>query len=449
MSVPLDRLYNYLDSLCNHDLLIYRFSPHGSKNLTDLTGLTNYYSFGWQRCLLTPGVIVYDQEPLYFNASTVNTLVVAAGIVHKIPDSIHKQTLLDTFYKQQILTFWFRVLTDFRYGIYDKTLLIHSEKNSRDLDRFCGSGFIGVYWWSHAAIACDWYRFAKHDISLVINFEKITKDFLIYNRAWAGTREYRVKFTEIIVDQNLQNFCNMKFNPMDNQCHYRNFQPVNAAFKANRYDLENYFEPCTAAAHSSADYNSEDYISIAIEVVLETLFDDQRWQLTEKSLRPIACGRPFILAAAAGSLQYIRSYGFQTFAPYIDESYDTIQDPLLRLAAITNEMKRISQLSREDKRSLWRAIYCVAKHNQDVFFNDPWQSGIFKEFVTNINQGLAIMEQHKTGSHWKQMLKRLSDKKSLMLSPHLGSPSPMLLASLQHEDEIDKLIQQAGPDKSI
>ena len=449
MSVPLDRLYNYLDSLCNHDLLIYRFSPHGSKNMSDLTGLANYYSFGWQWCLLTPGVIVYDQEPLYFNASTVNTLVVAAGIVHKIPDSIHKQTLLDTFYKQQILTFWFRVLTDFRYGIYDKTLLIHSEKNSRDLDRFCGSGFIGVYWWSHAAIACDWYRFAKHDISLVINFEKITKDFLIYNRAWAGTREYRVKFTEIIVDQNLQNFCNMKFNPMDNQCHYRNFQPVNAAFKANRYDLENYFEPCTAAAHSSADYNSEDYISIAIEVVLETLFDDQRWQLTEKSLRPIACGRPFILAAAAGSLQYIRSYGFQTFAPYIDESYDTIQDPLSRLAAITNEMKRISQLSREDKRSLWRAIYCVAKHNQDLFFNDHWQSGIFKEFVTNINQGLAIMEQHKTGSHWKQMLKRLSDKKSLMLSPHLGPPSMMVLDSLQHQDEIDKLIQQAGTDKSI
>lgn len=448
MSVPLDRLYNYLDSLCNHDLLIYRFSPHGSKNLSDLIELHAYDPMDWRLCMTTPGVIVHDQEPLYCTASTANDLVVAAGIMHKIPDSIHKQTLLDTFYKQQILTFWFRALTDFRYGIYDKTLLIHSEKNSRDLDQFCGRGFIGVYWWSHAAIACDWYRFAKHDILLAINFEKITKDFLIYNRAWTGTREYRVKFTEMIVDQNLQNFCNMKFNPMDNQCHYQNFQPVNAAFKVNRYDLENYFERSTAAAHSSADYNNEDYSSIAIEVVLETLFDDQRWHLTEKSLRPIACGRPFILAAAAGSLQYIRSYGFQTFAPYIDESYDTIQDPLLRLAAITTEMKRISQLSRENKRSLWRAIYCVSKHNQDLFFNDHWQSGIFNEFVTNINQGLAIMEQHKTGSHWKQMQKRLSDKKSLMLSPHLG-PSMMVLDSLQHQDEIDKLIQQAGTDKSI
>ena len=442
MSVPLDRLYNYLDSLCNHDLLIYRFSPHGSKNLSDLRELNNYLPMGWRWCLLTPGVIVHDQEPLSFN--TTKAMSIVTNFCNRA-----QLDYIAPFQSELAAKYWFRALTVFRYSIYDKTLLIHSEKNSQDVNKFCKSEFIGVYWWAHAAIACDWYRFAKHDISLAVNFERMTKDFLIYNRAWSGTREYRVKFTEMIVDHNLQNFCNMKFNPIDDRCHYLNFQPVNAAFKANRYDLENYFEPCTAAAHSSADYNSEDYISIAIEVVLETLFDDRRWQLTEKSLRPIACGRPFILAAAAGSLQYIKSYGFQTFAPYIDESYDTIQDPLSRLVAITNEMKRISQLSTEDKRSLWNAIYCVSKHNQDLFFSDHWQSSIFHEFVTNINQGLAIMEQHKTGSHWKQMQKRLTDKKFLISSPHLGSPDSMILDSLEHQDEIDKLIQQAGPDKSI
>ena len=434
MSVPLDRLYNYLDSLCNHDLLIYRFSPHGSKNLSDLRELNNYLPMGWRWCLLTPGVIVHDQEPLYFNTTTAMSIVT----------NFCNRAQLDyiaPFQSELAAKYWFRALTVFQYSIYDKTLLIHSEKNSRDLDQFCQSEFIGVYWWAHAAIACDWYRFAKHDIGLAINFERMTKDFLIYNRAWAGTREYRVKFTEMIVDHNLQDFCNMKFNPMDDQCHYRDFQPVNAAFKANRYDIENYFEPCHANSDSSADYNSEDYGSIGIEVVLETLFDDQRWHLTEKSLRPIACGRPFILAATAGSLQYIRSYGFQTFAPYIDENYDTIQDPLLRLAAITNEMKRISQLSAEDKRSLWHAVYCVAKNNQDLFFSDQWQASIFNEFVTNINQGLAIMEQHKTGSYWKQMQQRWQAR--------IISPPPMILDSLQHQDEIDVLIQQAGTDKSI
>ena len=434
MSVPLDRLYNYLDSLCNHDLLIYRFSPHGSKNMSDLQQLVayNYNSMDWRQCLTTPGVIIHDQEPLYCTAATANAVVT---------EIIERDSYVDSECKQQILRFMFRALTVFRNGVYDKTLLVHSEKNSQNLDKFCKSEFIGVYWWAHAAIACDWYRFAKHDIGLAINFERMTKDFLIYNRAWAGTREYRVKFIEMIVDHNLQSFCNMKFNPIDNHCHYRDFHPVNAAFKANRYDIENYFEPCHADSYSSADYNSVDYSNSAIEVVLETLFDDRRWHLTEKSLRPIACGRPFILAATAGSLQYIRSYGFQTFAPYINENYDTIQDPLSRLAAITNEMKRISQLSPKDKRSLWHAVYGVAKHNQNLFFSDHWQSGIFKEFVTNINQGLAIMEQHKTGRHWKQMQRRWQAK--------INSPSPMLLASLQHEDEIDRLIQQTGTDKSI
>lgn len=434
MSVPLDRLYNYLDSLCNHDLLIYRFSPHGSKNLSDLCELSNYRLMGWRQCLLTPGVIVHDQEPLYFNTITATSIVT---------EYCNRTYLgcITPFQTELAAKYWFRALTAFRYSIYDKTLLIHSEKNSRDLDQFCQSEFIGVYWWAHAAIACDWYRFAKHDISLAVNFECITNDFLIYNRAWTGTREYRVKFTEMIVDHNLQDFCNMKFNPMDDQCHYRNFQPVNDAFKANRYDIENYFEPSHADSDSSADYNSEDYGSIGIEVVLETLFDDQRWHLTEKSLRPIACGRPFILAATAGSLQYIKNYGFQTFAPYIDENYDTIQDPLLRLAAITNEMKRISQLPAEDKRSLWNAIYCVAKNNQDLFFSNQWQSSIFNEFVTNINQGLVIMEKHKTGSHWKQMQQRWQAR--------IISPPPMILDSLQHQDEIDVLIQQATTDKSI
>ena len=441
MSVPLDRLYNYLDSLCNHDLLIYHFSPHGSKNLSDLIELHAYDPMDWRRCMLTPGVIIHDQEPLYCNAATANAV---------ITEICRREGLnfVQPWFKQQLLRFGFRALTIFRHGIYDKTLLIHSEKNSRDLDRFCKSGFIGVYWWAHAAIARDWYRFAKHDVSLAINFDCITKDFLIYNRAWTGTREYRIKFSEIIVDQNLQNFCKMQFNAVDNNCHYHNFHPVNSVFKTNRYDIENYFEPCASASHSSADYNGVDYANSAIEVVLETLFDDQRWQLTEKSLRPIACGRPFILAATAGSLQYIRSYGFQTFAPYINESYDTIQDPLSRLVAITTEMKRISQLSTVEKFNLWSNIYGVAKHNQDLFFSDHWQSGIFNEFVTNINQGLIIMEQHKTGNHWNNLRKRMTEINSMTYLPNSG-PAPMMLNILQHRDEIDKLIQQAGTDKSI
>jgi hypothetical protein len=68
--------------------------------------------------------------------------------------------------------------------------------------------------------------------------------------------------------------------------------------------------------------------------VLETLFDDHRWHLTEKSLRPIACGKPFVLMATPGSLQYLRQYGFKTFDGLIDETYDSIQNPKQRLQAV-------------------------------------------------------------------------------------------------------------------
>ena len=86
--------------------------------------------------------------------------------------------------------------------------------------------------------------------------------------------------------------------------------------------------------------------------MLETLFDDTRWHLTEKSLRPSACGKPFMLAATAGSLQYLRSYGFKTFSGLIDESYDLIVEPHLRLQSIAQEMQRISQLSPNKKYKL-------------------------------------------------------------------------------------------------
>jgi hypothetical protein len=86
----------------------------------------------------------------------------------------------------------------------------------------------------------------------------------------------------------------------------------------------------------------EDYEATDIEVVLETLFDDSRLHLTEKSLRPIAVAQPFILAGTHGSLEYLRSYGFKTFGDVWDESYDLVEDPAERLIQIAELMKYIS-----------------------------------------------------------------------------------------------------------
>jgi len=433
MSVPLDRLYNYLDGLCNHDILIYRFYPHGSKNLADLLPLYNFKQQGWRHQIEKPGALCHDQEPLFFDQYThdimLDYFVKHAPSIVNDPDNI-------TRIKKLVTDQNLRSIIGTRHSVYDKTLLVHSEQNSHNLAQYENADFVGVYWWAHAAIAADWYRYAPYDRGLVPNFNQIKKDFLVYNRAWSGTREYRLKFTELLVENNLQQHCQMTFNAQCESGQYTDFCPKNSDFKVQSTNLENYFEPCKVDATASADYTTQDYNNTAIEVVLETLFDDARWHLTEKSLRPIACGRPFILAATAGSLQYLRNYGFKTFAGIIDESYDTIQDPAKRLTSICAEMKRISLLTLEQKYQLWHDLYEIAEYNKKLFFSNQWQQSIFDEFMNNLNRGLSIIEQYKTGRHWIEF------RSAWTQNPNkFKLADAILLESMQHQAEVEQLIR--------
>jgi hypothetical protein len=163
-------------------------------------------------------------------------------------------------------------------------------------------------------------------------------------------------------------------------------------------NLEQFYSINTADSNSSADYCGPDYAACGIEIVLETLFDDERLHLTEKILRPIACGKPFLMVATAGSLQYLRDYGFETFADVIDESYDTITDSRDRLDAVIEEMKRISALDVDAKQVLYTKLHEIAQRNKQRFFNGLFDQ-VIEEYKTNLNQAMEIMQQHCTGAH--------------------------------------------------
>jgi hypothetical protein len=279
----------------------------------------------------------------------------------------------------------------------DKILILHSEKRSTQLQLYESNNYIGVYYWSHAMIAADWFRYAQYDPKLIVNFDQIQKDFLIYNRAWSGTREYRLKFMHELVQQKLQSYCLTSFAMQDTNQNYLDYQFKNSDFKVDLTGLDQHFLPNTHDSNASADYNNADYAQIGIEIVLETLFDDARLHLTEKTLRPIACGRPFILMATAGSLQYLRDYGFKTFDGLLDETYDTISDPAERLQAVTNEMSRIVKLDQTKKLMLWNQLYKIAEFNQQLFFSKHWQQSICEEFTSNLSRSIGILEQYTNG----------------------------------------------------
>jgi hypothetical protein len=394
MSVPLDRLYNYVDGLCNHDIIIYRFFPHGSKKLEDLLPINavNYANSSWSKDMLTPVMICHDQEPLHYDLYSQDDVRKCAGagwtpLLKEIASTMH-----------------LRGVISLPQRCYDLTLLCHSELNSPELPKFEDNGFVGVYWWSHGIIAQDWFRYAQHDLDIEFELDSIKYDFLIYNRAWAGTREYRLKFIDLVANNNLIPHCQTTFSAIDNNVHYTDHQFDNQGLTPSRWDFEKLLSPNVSTSSASADYESSDYKSSAIEVVLETLFDDTRLHLTEKALRPIACGRPFILCATAGSLQYLREYGIKTFDGLIDESYDLIQDPVLRLKAIVSEMKRIADLPTDHKQQLWIQLNGIAAYNKNLFFSTAWQERIVSEFMHNLSNARSTIETGTVGSAWCKLL---------------------------------------------
>ena len=403
MSVPLDRLYNFLRDVCNrHDVVIYRFFPHGSRKITDLIPLTppsNASIRAWVSGVANDNkykkfMFIHDQEPLNFNLYLSPTLADELQ-QYRTNDGMYEH--MDEYLTEMHKKLMVHIMPELNIKIAEgvnlwrvPVLLAHSEQRSKNLQKYENIDCIGVYWWCHALIARDWFRYAEHDPAL--SQRSPQKDFLIYNRAWSGTREYRLKFAELLVDNQLTNYCVMGFNKEDNG-DYRSHHFQNPVLQIRHCDLEKYFFYNTSTSAASADYEASDYQSTELEVVLETLFDDERLHLTEKILRPIACGHPFILVSTIGSLEYLRHYGFKTFGNLIDENYDTIHDPVERLQAIVKELRRIADLPYTEKTQLYSAMREVALYNRQLFFSAAWQETIINEYRENFNKGLLQLEQ--------------------------------------------------------
>ena len=68
---------------------------------------------------------------------------------------------------------------------------------------------------------------------------------------------------------------------------------------------------------------------------------------TEKTHKFHLAKMPFILYAMPGSLKVLREQGYKTFSPYINETYDLIENDEDRSVAIANEIERLCFMSDE------------------------------------------------------------------------------------------------------
>jgi hypothetical protein len=418
MSIPLDQLYYYIGSvlknICNNRILIYRFYPHGSKKVENLTPL--YDNNSWVDRATLPTIICNDQEPLDYYFYNL--------------EKPFWESSLEKIHRKKNITHTYHFGLDYN-GIWDKLLLLHSEERSNHVDLYKNTRFIPVYYWSHAIIALDWFRFTEH-----INQEKNVKNiFLIYNRAWSGTREYRLKFAELLVKLKLDQHCQTCVNPIEPELgiHYAKHAFKNLSWQPNIV-LEDFFAESVSTSESSATFNISDYESTDIEVVLETLFDDTRLHLTEKSLRPLALGQPFILAGTHGSLKYLQRYGFKTYSNVWNEQYDSIENTSDRLNAICDLMQQIStwdQPTRERKMAQARKI---ADYNKKYFFSNKFFNLITNELKTNLNLALEELELTNTSKYY------IERRELVLENPEIFNS----LLSIRTEDESNYVIELAN-----
>lgn len=105
-------------------------------------------------------------------------------------------------------------------------------------------------------------------------------------------------------------------------------------------------------------------------LVAETKSTDRYFSLyTEKTAKPILAKRPFIVLSSKNFLLGLRTLGYQTFDPIIDESYDQIVDDKERWQAAMQSMEK---LSKEDPLVVYQKLAPILEHNHDLFKNTNW-----------------------------------------------------------------------------
>ena len=117
-------------------------------------------------------------------------------------------------------------------------------------------------------------------------------------------------------------------------------------------------------------FDNRFYLNSYFQIVTENQFTDYEDQLqfSEKIWKPITNFQPFILLGDRYQLKKLRDWGFKTFSPFIDESYDNVLDKKERFDMIEFEINRLCNRPIEKIHDWYWSIQQDLKHNYYHFY---------------------------------------------------------------------------------
>lgn len=155
--------------------------------------------------------------------------------------------------------------------------------------------------------------------------------------------------------------------------------------------------PHTLESESSSEYqnvsawtdqHADAYKNSYLYICTETYMHEPHKSLTEKVFKPIVNLQPFIFIAYKGALQQLRDLGFKTFSPYIDESYDNIEDKSERFRMAYEEIDRLISMPIEELHELYWKMEEILIHNQEHLLNIHRNEELVTDFFSFLHSQL-------------------------------------------------------------
>ena len=259
-------------------------------------------------------------------------------------------------------------------------------------------GWKSHYYFYHGWACQDWFR--GYDRTFLIpraSERNPTKTFMSPNRIVGGRRDHRVLFLYNVFKQGLGH----NHISVPRICTYEN---VDISAVARKYcstypDIEQVFDQAdlprlfegeqTQQMTSCWLSNFAEAQDSLVYVPTETVYFGRRTHITEKTFKAIALEMPFVLMAPAGSLEYLREYGFQTFSDIFDESYDEETDDIRRVERVIKLLKDLDNLSVQERQQIHRACLPRVEHNYRHFYQGGLTTVLWAELISMLD-GLRV-----------------------------------------------------------
>lgn len=267
-----------------------------------------------------------------------------------------------------------------------RSTIITSEYHSEFVAKACETwGWQDFYYFFHGWAALDWYR--GYDRTWLMpepQHRKIDHSFISANRIIGGRRDHRIMLMYHLLDQNIKNA-------------WISFPRVCPAEHQDVIELSGKFGPQVQQVFQQANLPLcfpgetghpmhscwlslfEENASSLAHVVTETVYTGRRHHLTEKTFKPICLRMPFVLVSTAGSLEYLKMYGFRTFDLIWNEDYDLEIDDAARLVKISRLLKDLDDQSPRELQKIYQAAIPVLEHNFQHFYGGGFERTLWQE----------------------------------------------------------------------